>query len=275
MVDHIVTNERFRFARDAKRYYPHGFHGVDKLGRPVYIERIGALSISKILKVTSLHNLFQYYVQEYEHLVDVILPSCSEKAGRPIEQTLTILDMDGLGIGHFTGQSRSIVSQLAHISQHYYPEILGRMLIINCPTIFTIMWNFVKPLLDEKTVSKISVFGSKWRDVLSDLVDSDQLPTFLGGTRPSDATWVNSDFGPWVEKPILTILRKTRPHVPPNLYLVALPMSITERDIEKLASDNGAESICVSAPDLVSDLQQESDRALCEQQSEIRRVSIS
>jgi hypothetical protein len=40
------------------------------------------------------------------------------------------------------------------------------MVIINAPKVFGIAWSFVKPQLDEKTVAKISIFGSDQREVL-------------------------------------------------------------------------------------------------------------
>ena len=41
-----------------------------------------------------------------------------------------------------------------------------RMVIINAPKVFSIAWTFVKPQLDEKTVAKISIFGSDQREAL-------------------------------------------------------------------------------------------------------------
>eukprot|EP00438_Fugacium_kawagutii_P000674 Skav222326 [mRNA] locus=scaffold1249:299618:303857:- [translate_table: standard] len=38
------------------------------------------------------------------------------------------------------------------------------MVIINAPRVFGIAWSFVKPQLDEKTVAKISIFGSDQRE---------------------------------------------------------------------------------------------------------------
>eukprot|EP01068_Selenidium_serpulae_P016857 Selendium_serpulae@DN6329_c0_g1_i3.p2 len=217
-VDKIVREAVFPMASSVKQYYPHGYHGVDKRGRPIYIEALGKVDVKHVLSIIQPSDLIQYFVQEYEHLVEVILPSCSQQCGTPVDQTLTVLDLQGLNLmTHFTKQTRGLVRQVTSLSQNFYPELLGQMIIVNAPTYFTMVWNFVKPLLDEKTVAKIS-FGS---EKLRELVDPDQLPMFLGGTRDAP-DWYLSNFGPWADVKLMARVRRTQTHVPPNLYLVAL-----------------------------------------------------
>jgi hypothetical protein len=53
---------------------------------------------------------------------------------------------------------------------------------INAPYLFSTAWSFVRPLLDEVTVSKISILGSNYRSVLLEQIPAENLPTYLGGT---------------------------------------------------------------------------------------------
>jgi hypothetical protein len=47
----------------------------------------------------------KYYVKEYERLMKYRFPVCSKvKGGYPIEQGMTILDVNGIGIFTLTGQ---------------------------------------------------------------------------------------------------------------------------------------------------------------------------
>lgn len=45
-----------------KDIYPHGYHGTDKLGRPVYIERIGKLDINKLFTITTEERIIRHYI---------------------------------------------------------------------------------------------------------------------------------------------------------------------------------------------------------------------
>jgi len=75
----------FPEVNDVKLYYPHGFHKTDKLGRPIYIERIGALNLTRLWEVTNFERMELYFVREYERMIHERFTACSRAAGRRIE----------------------------------------------------------------------------------------------------------------------------------------------------------------------------------------------
>ncbi|EDO08704.2 CRAL/TRIO domain family protein [Babesia bovis T2Bo] len=218
-VDSVIKSDLSYIRDRVRQYFPHGYHGTDKLGRPIYIERMGHGSCSKLLQHLTTEELTKYYVQRYEYMTHVMMPACSLKYGKPVEQLLTIVDLRGFSISQINTKLRSFLTTMSAVTQNYYPELLGKLLFINASTFFSALWQLMSPLLDAKTLSKISVISSKTesRNIVLELVDPEQLPMFLGGTRPDDF-WMESDFGPWGDPEIIAELKRTRPHIPQELY---------------------------------------------------------
>ena len=77
--------------------------------------------------------------------------------------------------------------------------MLLKMLIINAPFAFRGVWSMLKSFLNEKTRDKISVIGSSYQETLLEIIDSDKLPKFLGGTCTceNEGGCMQSDKGPW------------------------------------------------------------------------------
>ena len=97
-VDSIIAEYDYTEKKEVLEIYPHGYYGTDKLGRPVYIERFGILDVTKLFEITSEERIVRHYIQEYEILMQLRFPACSAKAGKRVEQGLTIIDLTGGGV---------------------------------------------------------------------------------------------------------------------------------------------------------------------------------
>ena len=145
----------------------------------------------------------RYYIKEYERVLRYRFDCCGIKAGKIIEQSLTIICANGLGISACTGKVKRFMKLASDIGQNYYPEMLGTMFIINAGFFFSAVWAIAKAFIDEKTAKKIQVLGSDYVKELVKLVDLDTFPKALGGKCTCEGIeggCLYSDIGPWNPK---------------------------------------------------------------------------
>lgn len=112
---------------------------------------------------------------------------------------------------------------LCTVSQNNYPETMGKFYIvslrppvsdactdklnfypqINAPWAFKTVWGFVKPWLDEVTVSKIDILSSDYVKTLAQQIPLENLPKFLGGKCECPGGCTLSNAGPWQDKALV------------------------------------------------------------------------
>tara|TARA_B110001450_G_C17176375_1_gene301509 strand:- start:6 stop:230 length:225 start_codon:yes stop_codon:yes gene_type:complete len=71
----------------------------------------------------------------------------------------------------WSSETKGFVKTASKISQDNYPEMMGKMFIINSGTTFTAVWSIVKGWIDEKTRNKIEVLGGSYMTKLEAFVD--------------------------------------------------------------------------------------------------------
>ena len=180
-VDELLRSYELEHLIEIKKLYPHGYHRTDKIGRPVYIELYDKTDVKGLFKITTEEKMVKYYIKQYERQIKYIFPACSAVVKKPVEQSCTILDANGIGITSIFGPIKGFVKLASDIGQDYYPEMLGKMTILNVGFLFRAVWAMVKSFIDPKTQAKISLLKKPFLDDLLALIDEDKLPSIFGG----------------------------------------------------------------------------------------------
>jgi hypothetical protein len=181
-----------------KNFYPHTMYGYDRLGRPVLYEHTGGMNPNAIMQMTTKRFMINYHWWTMEKVLDdkfnEALQIKMEKEGitDPSKArldnfgTCAVLDMKGFGMIHVCQKMMDQCKTLVGIDNICYPEMLGKMFVINAPWLVIQTWGIIKGWLDIRTQEKISILGSG-PDMISKLLEvipPESLPTEYGGTAP-------------------------------------------------------------------------------------------
>ncbi|KAG2439718.1 hypothetical protein HYH02_010597 [Chlamydomonas schloesseri] len=207
-LDHLLQNFEFPERDEILKYFPQGYHKLDKLGRPVYVQLMGGVNISQLLKVADQDRLFMFHLYEYERVRKVVLPFCSRLAGRQIETTFNIMDVKGMGLSQVTGEALKMFQRIAKADQDNYPEMLGHICIINAPAVFRMIWGMAKGFIDIRTQGKIEILGANYKAELLKWIDEDSLMTLFGGGSTGSLA---DDVGPWNDPELMSATKLWSP----------------------------------------------------------------
>jgi hypothetical protein len=171
----------------AKNWYPHSMPGFDKFNRPILFEHTGQITPSVLSIMTTKEWLVDYHWWAMENSLNEIFEQAFERSKAlnvPMSfTTCVILDFAGLNSTHCSKSMLDHVKGLVAIDNCCYPEILGKMLVINAPWLTVGLWNLIKGWLDPCTQAKIEILspGAQSLNRLRDYVDVNILPTCYGG----------------------------------------------------------------------------------------------
>lgn len=156
------------------------FHSFDKDGRPIFMNQSGVVNIDQFSKVMSDSEIIITHVYSMEKVLELMEES-SQRMGHRVDKLVSVQDLEGLGLAH---------RKLAHtftainaIDATYYAELVHSIWLVNCPSVFSGIWDYViKPWLDPVTLKKVQIFGSsKWVEAAKEAWGADAVPRIYGG----------------------------------------------------------------------------------------------
>lgn len=116
------------------------------------------------------------YVRYVLYMIELMIGSMKEQ-----HQFVVLFDLSGFYVSlAFYKNVRLMIRKLIYVAQAQYPERLHKALLINAPYGFQTAWSMIRPLLDEKTASKIQFVSN---DKLLNDISANVLCVDYGGTH--------------------------------------------------------------------------------------------
>ena len=154
------------------------------INRPVVYKQYGKFDASVVKKLAggSFDNVIRYHVWEQEVAAQLCVAQ-SHKLECIVETVTGVIDVKDMKLSQITNDFLTLTKLLAEIDQKQYPETLGRIFIINVPSVFPFVWRMVKPWLDPATAAKIEIYAGpkEYEPALKNFIGEDNLPSNYGG----------------------------------------------------------------------------------------------
>lgn len=179
-VDHVLDNPDFASKEILRTVIPYAYHGDDKEGRPIYIEKTGKIATSALADPVISIPAHQMHAHIYgvEYMQRRMYEN-SLKSGKRVNGICTILDLNGLGFHHRT--CMHVLKEMMDFDKKYYPEYLGKLYVINVPWVGPYLYSAVQMFLDDVTKQRIQIISGDPKEFLTSVIDPDQLPVEYGG----------------------------------------------------------------------------------------------
>ena len=188
---------------------PADFHNVtarprqvcfDKQGRPVVFSALRDLRCDDALKLVDAETFVRYHVWKQEQLMR-LLHAQSVRLGKRMETIVAVLDLKGTSIRITGGSFFKLVNAWTKVDSDHYPERMGTIFLINAPSVFSIVWKAIKPLLDPRTVRKIQVHRKNYHEAVAEVVGDENLPD--GWRERGIAECLPDRFSDFITSPML------------------------------------------------------------------------
>ncbi|KAG2525447.1 hypothetical protein BBO99_00005536 [Phytophthora kernoviae] len=186
MVDSILAMPQTHYDT-IKAHYTQFLHKHDKLGHPIFVEKIGSINIPQLKKAgIDQDALFRHYLFTMEftlkYAAHQICP-CDACASSDTQKMCIILDARGIGMRDMGGEGFEFIRRCTSVMQRHYPQRSFKIFIVNVPSWFGMAWKGVKPLLNEATRAKTNILTeSETAGSLLEFIDAENLPVEYGGT---------------------------------------------------------------------------------------------
>ena len=172
-----------------KTQYPQVFPGATtRDGKVLFFSKPGRVNIHGLELVSTPDGVNRYQWNVMAHTFASVLRDTAARDPSFVRyQSCVVMDLEGLSRATCNSKVLAIIQHQSRVDALCFPEILGRCLIINAPSFFSLIWSIIRRWLDPRTASKIEIYSSKAKAEkrLQELIKEQHLPREYGGSAPT------------------------------------------------------------------------------------------
>ena len=177
--EEVILSDAQRLALDTY-YCPYVLEGTDLLGRPVMLTTMGALEIKPLEEAGVTERMMRrQHAKSMDKLIALIDASANPELGH-----LLIIDIGTATVSKFWA-TQHILRDVHQIGDTYFPETLGKIVIVRASPLVNTVMHAVNAFLDEDTRAKI------------EFASGDPDETLRGLLPPTTRIPADSGIGPW------------------------------------------------------------------------------
>ena len=181
-VDAIFATPKPAYAC-VKSYYPHAFHGVTRDGFAVQLEMPG--QFPRLLDELRRRGHDDPTRAVVEHVSFIMCHAFDRLDARefPRGRILRVVDMSRLDASDTTYEAFTFLKAMANLSSAAFPERIHKVIIVNPPAVFGVLWSVFSPMVSAKTLARVRICrdADEARDALLEDLDLDDIPREYGG----------------------------------------------------------------------------------------------
>lgn len=169
----------FEFANEMLAILPERiFTCVDLNNTPCAVQFLGRSDPKKLSNITQ-DQMTRFCIFRHEY-IRLVLDTASAIRNELLLWN-SVIHMEGFSAKSFSVSALKMYNAANEPVNIMYKDCCSRLFLTQCGSAMTLMWGTAKKFFPQRTVDKVSVFGSDWKQKLSKFVSSDQIEQGLGG----------------------------------------------------------------------------------------------
>uniref|UniRef100_A0A1I7Y8N9 CRAL-TRIO domain-containing protein n=1 Tax=Steinernema glaseri TaxID=37863 RepID=A0A1I7Y8N9_9BILA len=173
------------FARSqsaTSEYFPGGLMGEDREGNLIGVQCLARAHPKSLALAGRVSEVLRFTIMEGEAAFKIIRKN-EAKLGRKLGIKL-IVDLAGFSTDLLYAPTLKIYLNLISQLQSMFPDFARSIFVINCPSMLSVAYTAVQPVLSKQTRDKVQFLGADWKEKLAEDLGAENIWPHWGGTKP-------------------------------------------------------------------------------------------